>query len=70
MGLGYVNGVKEHEIRALVRERDEGGAWRSLGDLAARSGASAETLGKLAWAGCCDELVPLEASQESAGGRA
>ena len=56
MGLGYVNGVKEHEIRALVRERDEGGAWRSLGDLAARSGASAETLGKLAWAGCCDEL--------------
>ena len=31
--------------------------WRSLGDLAARSGASAETLGKLAWAGACDALA-------------
>jgi error-prone DNA polymerase len=58
LGLGYVNGVPEHEIRALAAERDEGGPWRSLGDLAARSGASAETLGKLAWAGACDELAP------------
>ena len=57
MGLGYVNGVKEQEIRALAAERDEGGPWRSLGDLAARSGASAETLGKLAWAGACDVLA-------------
>jgi error-prone DNA polymerase len=57
MGLGYVNGVKEDEIRALARERDEGGPWRSLGDLAARSGASAETLGRLAWAGACDGLA-------------
>jgi error-prone DNA polymerase len=57
MGLGYVSGVKEDEIRALVRERDEGGPWRSLGDLAARSGASAQTLGRLAWAGACDELA-------------
>ncbi len=57
MGLGYVNGVREQEIRAMVAEREEGGAWRSLGDLAARSGASADTLGKLAWAGACDELA-------------
>jgi error-prone DNA polymerase len=57
MGLGYVNGVKEGEVRALVAEREEGGSWRSLGDLAGRSGASAETLGRLAWAGACDELV-------------
>jgi error-prone DNA polymerase len=57
LGLGYVNGVKEQEIRALAAERDGGGPWRSLGDLAARSGASAETLGKLAWAGACDELA-------------
>jgi error-prone DNA polymerase len=49
--------VKEAEIRALAAERDQGGPWRSLGDLAARSGASAETLGKLAWAGACDELA-------------
>ena len=57
LGLGYVNGVREQEIRALAAERDEGGPWRSLGDLAGRSGASAETLGKLAWAGACDELA-------------
>jgi error-prone DNA polymerase len=57
LGLGCINGVREHEIRALAAERDEGGPWRSLGDLAARSGASADTLGKLAWAGACDELA-------------
>jgi error-prone DNA polymerase len=57
LGLGYVGGVKEGEIRAMVSERESGGPWRSLGDLAGRSGASAETLGKLAWAGACDALV-------------
>jgi error-prone DNA polymerase len=57
MGLGYVNGVREAEVRALVAERDRGGGWRSLGDLAGRSGAAAETLGRLAWAGACDALV-------------
>ena len=56
LGLRHVNGCKEGEVRALVAERD-GRAWRSLGDLAARSGASAETLGKLAWAGACDALA-------------
>jgi error-prone DNA polymerase len=57
LGLGYVNGVRENEVKALVAEREQGGGWRSLGDLAGRSGASAETLGKLAWAGACDALV-------------
>jgi error-prone DNA polymerase len=57
IGLGYVSGVREGEVRALVAERDGGGGWRSLGDLAGRSGAAAETLGRLAWAGACDELV-------------
>ena len=55
IGLGYVTGVKEAEVRAMVAERGDG--WRSLGDLAGRSGASAETLGRLAWAGACDALV-------------
>jgi error-prone DNA polymerase len=55
MGLGYVTGVKEAEVRAMTAERGHG--WRSLGDLAGRSGASAETLGRLAWAGACDALV-------------
>src|SRR5215211_27330 len=57
LGLGYVGGVREQEVRAMVAERDEGGRWRSLGDLAGRSGASAETLGRLAWAGACDSLI-------------
>jgi error-prone DNA polymerase len=60
MGLGYVTGVKEAEVRAMVAER--GAGWRSLGDLAGRSGASAETLGRLAWAGACDALVDGEPS--------
>src|SRR6185503_16249046 len=73
MGLGYVTGVKEAEVRAMVAERDGAGepaaatpagsalaGWRSLGDLAGRSGASAETLGRLAWAGACDALVDGE----------
>jgi len=55
LGLGYVTGVKEAEVRAMAAERGNG--WRSLGDLAGRSGASAETLGRLAWAGACDALV-------------
>jgi error-prone DNA polymerase len=68
LGIGYVNGVREQEIRALVREREEGGPWRSLGDLAARSGASSETLGKLAWAGACDSLAegPVEGRRRQA----
>ncbi|HYN90287.1 MAG TPA: OB-fold nucleic acid binding domain-containing protein, partial [Thermoleophilaceae bacterium] len=57
MGLGYVGGVREAEVRAMAAERQRGGGWRSLGDLAGRSGASAETLGRLAWAGACDALV-------------
>jgi error-prone DNA polymerase len=67
LGLGYVGGVKEAEVRALVAER-EAGSWRSLGDLAGRSGASAETLGRLAWAGACDGLVggPLEGRRRRA----
>ncbi len=55
IGLGYVNGVVEREVRALVGER--GGGWRSVSDLAGRSGAGKETLGRLAWAGACDALV-------------
>jgi error-prone DNA polymerase len=60
MGLGYVNGIRADEIRALVEERGTGGPYTSIGALAARSGASADTLGKLAWAGACDVLVTEE----------
>jgi error-prone DNA polymerase len=52
----------------LVAERERGGGWRSLGDLAGRSGAFAETLARLAWAGACDELVdgPVESRRRRA----
>jgi error-prone DNA polymerase len=68
MGLGYVNGVRDREVRAMVAERESGGPWRSIGDLAARSGASTETLGRLAWAGACDELLsgPVESRRRQA----
>jgi error-prone DNA polymerase len=68
MGLGYVNGVREDEVKALVAERERGGAWRSIGDLAARSGAATETLGRLAWAGACDALLegPAETRRRQA----
>ena len=66
IGLGYVNGVP-----APMRSRQwpsGRGPWRSLGDLAARSGAGPETLGRLAWAGACDELLegPAEARRRQA----
>ncbi|MBA3358182.1 MAG: DNA polymerase III subunit alpha, partial [Thermoleophilaceae bacterium] len=57
IGLGHVNGVKEAEVRALVAERDRGGPYRTVAQLAGRSGAGADTLGRLAWAGACDVLV-------------
>jgi error-prone DNA polymerase len=53
VGLGYVNGVRADEVETLASEAP----YSSIGDLAARSGASSETLGRLAWAGACDELV-------------
>jgi error-prone DNA polymerase len=56
LGLRCVNGAREHEIRSLVTERSTR-PWHSLADLAARSGAFADTLGKLAWAGACDALA-------------
>ena len=58
LGLGYVNGVREDEMRALVAERERGGPFADVGDLASRSGVSADALERLAWAGACDGLEP------------
>jgi error-prone DNA polymerase len=55
IGLGYVQGVKEDEIKSLVAERDLHGSYRDAGDLAARSGAGRDTLERLAWSGACDD---------------
>jgi error-prone DNA polymerase len=57
MGLGYVSGVRAGDVRAVVGERERGGPFRSPADLAARCGACADTLERLAWAGACDALV-------------
>jgi len=57
VGLGYVLGVRRDEVEALVAERERGGPYRSIADLAARAGAGRPALEQLAWAGACDGLV-------------
>jgi error-prone DNA polymerase len=57
IGLGYVLGVREVDVQALVAERERGGAFRSLDDLAARAGAGRAALEQLAWSGVCDRLA-------------
>jgi error-prone DNA polymerase len=57
MGLGYIKDVAGAEVQALVAERQRGGAFASLGDLAARSGVRRLTLEQLAWSGACDTLI-------------
>ena len=57
LGLGYVKGAPESEMRELVAERDRGGRYRTLAALAARSGARRVTLEQLAWSGACDGLL-------------
>ena len=56
IGLGYVKGVREEEMEALVAERERGGAYTGIADLATRSGAGRDGLERLAWAGALDGL--------------
>ena len=57
IGLGYVRGVREQEIRDLVAAREEHGRFRSLSDLASRAGIATPSLALLAWSGACDALA-------------
>jgi error-prone DNA polymerase len=57
IGLGYVSELAEADAQAVVEERRRGGLYRSVSDLAGRSGAGAAALQRLAWAGACDSLV-------------
>jgi error-prone DNA polymerase len=57
LGLGYVNGVRADEVRALVAEREANGRFRDVSDLAARTGAGRPSLELLAWAGACDRVA-------------
>jgi error-prone DNA polymerase len=56
VGLGYVNGVRDEEMETLVEERERGGAYAGMDDLASRSGVSRDGLERLAWAGACASL--------------
>ncbi len=65
IGLGYIAGVRGDEVAALVRAREEGGPFRSLGDLASRAGAGRPALAQLAWAGACDSLGSHHATRRA-----
>ena len=57
IGLGYVRGIRTHEVTALVAARERNGRFESFSDLASRAGSSASSLELLAWSGACDCLA-------------
>jgi error-prone DNA polymerase len=57
LGLGYIKDVGREEMREFVAERERGGPFRSLGELAGRIGMRRRTLEQLAWSGACDQIV-------------
>jgi error-prone DNA polymerase len=63
VGLGYVKGVRKEEMEALVAERDRGGSYGGVAELASRSGAGLPSLERLAWAGALDG-IPAEGGSE------
>jgi error-prone DNA polymerase len=67
LGLGYVKGAVIEEVRELVAERERDGAFRDLGDLAARTATRRGTLEQLAWSGACDGLVDESTVHARAG---
>ena len=56
IGLGYVKGINESEMEKLVAERDRGGSFGDLGDLASRLPLARSDLEQLAWAGALRSL--------------
>ncbi|HEY2333615.1 MAG TPA: error-prone DNA polymerase [Solirubrobacterales bacterium] len=67
VGFAYVKGVREGEMAELVGERERGGPFESIADLASRSGVSREGLERLAWAGALDGFA--QEDSEAGGGR-
>ena len=55
------------EVQRLVAERERGGPFRSLADLAARAGVTRCTLEQLAWSGACDGLTRDGETRTGAG---
>ncbi|HEU5064198.1 MAG TPA: error-prone DNA polymerase [Solirubrobacterales bacterium] len=56
VGLGYVKGVKKEEMEALVAERERGGPYEGIAEMASRAGAGLPSLERLAWAGALDGI--------------
>jgi error-prone DNA polymerase len=57
IGLGYVAGVSAEDVKAIVAERERGGAFASVESLASRCATRVDALERLAWAGALDSLV-------------
>ncbi len=56
IGLGCVKGVRKEEMEGLVAERERGGPYKGIAELASRAGAGLPSLEKLAWAGALDGI--------------
>jgi error-prone DNA polymerase len=56
IGLAYVKGVGEEPARALVAEREAGGRFRTVQDLAVRAPVDRSALEALAASGACDSF--------------
>ena len=54
VGLGYIRGVREDAARRVVEEREFGGPFRDLADLATRTNLRTEQLAQIVRAGACD----------------
>ena len=65
IGLGYVKGVTQEAAEHLVSERERGGGYRDIADLASRGTIESRTLALLAKSGACDRLPEVAGS----GGR-
>ena len=58
VGLGYVHGLGAEAAEAVVAEREAGGPYRSVRDLARRVDLSTDRLEALVASGACDALGP------------
>ncbi|HTW43139.1 MAG TPA: DNA polymerase III subunit alpha [Solirubrobacteraceae bacterium] len=67
LGLSYIKGAANAEMQALVQERERGGPFASLGELAGRVACSRATLEQLAWSGACDSLTDVPDARAPAG---
>ena len=56
IGLGYVRDVREEAAARLVAEREAGGPFRDIADLAARADLRREQVAQLVRSGACDVM--------------